>query len=91
MHCGEQEEGTCVQRSVSLTLLSSINLSDVFGTGTTSSNFISILSNLTNVFFFVEKKKSFKGGHLLVQKVQKPDPPTENTLVEMFRFCLNSD
>lgn len=31
------------------------------GTGTTSSNFISILSNLTNVFFFVEKKNHSKG------------------------------
>lgn len=61
------------------------------GTGTTSPNFISILSNLTNVGFFSLKKISLKGGHLLVQKVQKPDPPTENTLVEMFRFCLDSD
>lgn len=60
------------------------------GTGTTSPNFISILSNLTNVFFPL-KKISLKGGHLLVQKVQKQDLPTENTLVEMFRFCLDSD
>lgn len=68
LHCGEKEEGTCVQRQVFLTFLSSINLSVVSGTGTTSSNFISILSNLTN--FFLVEKKSLKGGHLLVQKVQ---------------------
>lgn len=73
-----------------MTLLSSINLSVVSGTGTTSSNFISILSNLTNVFFFV-KKKIIERGSPVGAKSSKPDLPTENTLVEMFRFCLDSD
>lgn len=74
-----------------MTLLSSINLSVVSGTGTTSSNFISILSNLTNVGFFLVEKKIIERGSPVGAKSSKPDLPTENTLVVMFRFCLDSD
>lgn len=42
------------------------------------------------MFFFFVKKKSLKGGHLLVQKVQNQIYQLKIHL-KMFRFCLDSD
>lgn len=42
-------------------------------------------------FFFFGEKKIIERGSPVGAKSSKPDLPTENTLVEMFRFCLDSD